>query len=179
MTGEDRQAPEISSRALTARLLILAVAMFGFGFLLVPLYDVFCEITGFGGRTNAAPATEVATEIDPSRSINLEFVTTVNQYAPWEFEAELDGMTILFFEPGIHARRTQGNAGPLRRRFRPSGLHRHDYPFLYLFRYRPGDGRLTRDGAPRQRRTLDTGTDHGRRSLLPTGPSSARQACFS
>ena len=34
------------------RLLIMAVAMFGFGFALVPLYDVFCEITGFGGRTN-------------------------------------------------------------------------------------------------------------------------------
>ena len=34
----------------------MTVAMFGFGFLLVPLYDVFCEITGFGGRTNAEAA---------------------------------------------------------------------------------------------------------------------------
>ena len=33
-------------------LLVACRCMFGFGFLLVPLYDVFCEITGFGGRTN-------------------------------------------------------------------------------------------------------------------------------
>ena len=30
---------------------------------------------------------------DVSRDIDLEFVTTVNQYAPWEFQAELDGMS--------------------------------------------------------------------------------------
>ena len=29
-----------------ARIAVVAVAMFGFGYLLVPLYDVFCEITG-------------------------------------------------------------------------------------------------------------------------------------
>jgi len=35
-----------NNRSLVGQLLILTVAMFGFGFLLVPLYDVFCEITG-------------------------------------------------------------------------------------------------------------------------------------
>ena len=35
----------------TVRNLSLAVvAMFGFGFLLVPIYDVFCEITGLNGK---------------------------------------------------------------------------------------------------------------------------------
>ena len=53
-----QQQPEISTKALAVRLLVLAVAMFGFGFLLVPLYDVFCEITGFGGKTNQTAATE-------------------------------------------------------------------------------------------------------------------------
>ena len=43
---------QITNRSLVLRLIVLAVAMFGFGYLLVPLYDVFCEITGFGGRTN-------------------------------------------------------------------------------------------------------------------------------
>ena len=84
----------ISTRALTTRLLILAVAMFGFGFLLVPVYDVFCEITGFGGKTNSEAATDVTAAIDESRRIDLEFVTTVNQYAPWEFHSAVEGMTV-------------------------------------------------------------------------------------
>ncbi|MGI9261823.1 MAG: cytochrome c oxidase assembly protein [Woeseiaceae bacterium] len=88
------QAPQISTRSLALRLLALAVGMFAFGFLLVPLYDVFCEITGFGGRTNETAATNVVAVADTSREIQLEFVTTVNQYAPWEFAAASAGMTI-------------------------------------------------------------------------------------
>ncbi len=83
----------ISNASLAARLVIMAAAMFAFGFLLVPLYDVFCEITGFGGRTNAAPAA-VSEQADPSRQIRVEFVTTVNGSAPWEFEPDMDSMTV-------------------------------------------------------------------------------------
>ena len=71
----------------------MAVGMFGFGFLLVPLYDVFCEITGFGGRTNTE-AVMVAEAPDLSREIRVEFVTTVNSYAQFEFAADIDSMTI-------------------------------------------------------------------------------------
>lgn len=71
----------------------MAVAMFGFGFLLVPLYDVFCEITGFGGRTNAVAAV-VEEAPDLTREIRVEFVTTVNEYAQFEFAADADSMTV-------------------------------------------------------------------------------------
>lgn len=81
------------NRSLTGRLLILVAAMFGFGYLLVPLYDVFCEITGFGGRTNATAAV-VREAPDLSREIRVEFVTTVNSYAPFEFAADADSMTV-------------------------------------------------------------------------------------
>jgi len=56
------------------RLLLMAVAMFGFGFLLVPLYDAFCEVTGFGGKTANTAATDVVVNAEVSREINLEFV---------------------------------------------------------------------------------------------------------
>jgi cytochrome c oxidase assembly protein subunit 11 len=91
---EPRDNNEISNLALTGRLALLAVAMFGFGYLLVPLYDVFCEITGFGGRTNTTAAEVAAERPDYSRTIRVEFVTTVNEYAPWEFSAELDSMEV-------------------------------------------------------------------------------------
>ena len=81
------------NRGLVGRLLILAVAMFGFGFALVPLYDVFCEITGFGGRTNTEAVT-VAEAPDISREIRIEFMTTVNSFAPFEFSSDADSMTV-------------------------------------------------------------------------------------
>ena len=81
------------NRSLTGRLLILAIALFGFGFALVPLYDVFCEITGFGGRTNTE-AVAVTEAPDLDREIRIEFMTTVNSYAQFEFAADADSMVV-------------------------------------------------------------------------------------
>lgn len=87
----DRQR---ENRSLTGRLLIMAVAMFGFGFALVPLYDVFCEITGFGGRTNTEAVAAVEEAPDLGREIRVEFMTTVNSYAQFEFAADADSMVV-------------------------------------------------------------------------------------
>ncbi len=81
------------NRSLTGRLVLMALGMFGFGFLLVPLYDVFCEITGLGGRTNTTAAV-VEEAPDFSRQIRIEFMTTVNSRAPFEFSADVDSMTV-------------------------------------------------------------------------------------
>lgn len=85
---------QVSNASLAGRLVLFAVSMFAFGFLVLPpLYEVFCEITGFGGRTNATA--QVAEEApDLSRTIRIEFMTTVNNYAPWEFAADVDSMTV-------------------------------------------------------------------------------------
>jgi len=86
--------PKISNRALTARLLAFAVCMFAFGFLVLPpLYEVFCDITGFGGRTNSTAVAAIE-QPDESRTIRIEFVTTVNEYAPWSFAADVDSMEV-------------------------------------------------------------------------------------
>lgn len=66
---------------------LFAVAMFGFGYLLVPLYDKFCEITGIGGRTAETAVTEaLSTEIDESRLVTVHFDSNVNSALPWAFE---------------------------------------------------------------------------------------------
>lgn len=86
--------PERSSnRSLVGQLLLLVAGSFAFGFALVPLYDVFCEITGFGGRTNSE-AVAVAEAPDLSREIRIEFVTSTNEYAQFEFAADADSMTV-------------------------------------------------------------------------------------
>ncbi|MGI9223672.1 MAG: cytochrome c oxidase assembly protein [Woeseiaceae bacterium] len=92
--SDQQKKPDISNRALTLRLLLLAVGMFAFGFLVLPpLYNAFCEITGFGGRTNTVAESAVEAP-DLSREIRIEFVSTVNEFAPWDFAPEVDSMTV-------------------------------------------------------------------------------------
>jgi len=80
--------------SLVTRLLAFALGSFAFGFFaLPPMYEVFCEITGFGGRTNESAA-QVAEAPDLSREVRIEFVATVNNYAPWKFEPTVDSMTV-------------------------------------------------------------------------------------
>lgn len=83
-----------SDRNLIAQLLLVVAGAFAFGvFVLPPLYDVFCEVTGFGGRTNAEAVAAIEAP-DLSREIRIEFVTTTNEYAQFEFAADTDSMTV-------------------------------------------------------------------------------------
>ncbi|MDQ1302298.1 MAG: cytochrome c oxidase assembly protein subunit 11 [Pseudomonadota bacterium] len=84
-----------SNRQLVTRLVIMATCMFGFGFLLVPIYDVMCEITGIGGRTSDTVAVIPAgMQADTGRTITVEFVAVVNEQAPWEFRPAVTSMEI-------------------------------------------------------------------------------------
>ncbi len=83
------------SRLLVAKLLAFAAGMFAFGFFaLPPLYDVFCEITGLGGKTNSVAVSGVEDTVVADRELDLEFVTTVNEYAPFDFRAPVETMTV-------------------------------------------------------------------------------------
>ena len=74
-----------TNRWLMAKLCALAVAMFMFAiFVLPPLYDLFCEITGIGGKTDGAYQA-VAVQVDTSREIEVQFVATNNATMPWDF----------------------------------------------------------------------------------------------
>ncbi len=86
MEHTDRQK---ATRGLVARLTLVALGMFGFGFALVPLYDVFCDLTGINGKTGRVDqAVAQATQIDESRWITVEFVANVSSELPWEFRPE-------------------------------------------------------------------------------------------
>jgi cytochrome c oxidase assembly protein subunit 11 len=84
------------TKSLALRLVLMTVGMFAFAFLVLPpMYEAFCDITGLGGRTNDAAMLNTETQnVVTDRIIDLQFDTTVNQYAPWEFESDLDSMDI-------------------------------------------------------------------------------------
>lgn len=74
---------------------VFVLVMFGFGFALVPLYNVFCEITGLNGKTGVVDESVVASyAVDPDREIVVEFVTSLNQGLRWEFAPEVTKMKV-------------------------------------------------------------------------------------
>ncbi len=79
---------------LIRKLVFIVFAMFGFGYALVPLYDVFCDITGLNGKTGAEAVAEVQYEIEADREITLEFITSLNESTPMVFNAETKKMKI-------------------------------------------------------------------------------------
>lgn len=100
-------------RILGLKLIVLACAMFGFGFLLVPLYSVFCDITGLGGRTSDVAVTAPVETPDTDRLIRVEFVANLNQYAPWEFHPAVASMDVHpgeLYDTTFYARNLTGKA---------------------------------------------------------------------
>ena len=74
-----------SNRVLLVRLCVVVVAMFGFGFALVPFYEKICEVTGL--RNIAAADKAVNTQIDATRDVRIEFDANVRNL-PWRFKPE-------------------------------------------------------------------------------------------
>ncbi len=83
-----------ANRRLLRWLLLVVVSMFGFGFAMVPLYDVLCSITGLNGKTSNKAVAAIQGEVDNSRTITVEFVANVNESAPWEFRPKVAKMEI-------------------------------------------------------------------------------------
>lgn len=74
--------------ARTGMLAILgALAMLGLGYAAVPLYDLFCRVTGFGGTTQVASEAEAnaAASLGTDRTISIRFDGSVARGVPWEF----------------------------------------------------------------------------------------------
>lgn len=77
------------------KLAIIPLLMFGFGFALVPLYDVFCDITGLNGKTGRISAAEIDTaQVDLTRTIEVRFLANTNTGLAWSFEPLVKKMEV-------------------------------------------------------------------------------------
>jgi cytochrome c oxidase assembly protein subunit 11 len=78
-----------------AKLAVVAVLMFAFVFVvMVPLYDVLCDVLGINGKTNGQAYTAVSAEVDTSREIKIQFMTSNNAGMPWEFGPSVTAMKV-------------------------------------------------------------------------------------
>ena len=78
-----------ANRALLTKLGVIVVAMFGFGYALVPFYEKICEVTGLRDIDKADKV--VNTQVDLTRNVRIEFDTNLHDM-PWKFRA-LDATT--------------------------------------------------------------------------------------
>ena len=80
-------------RQVVKKTLIMCAAAFGFCFAMIPLYSIYCEITGANGKTGRMnPASTAA--VDRTRSVQIEFLTAVNSGLSWHFKPELSKLDV-------------------------------------------------------------------------------------
>jgi cytochrome c oxidase assembly protein subunit 11 len=74
-----------ANRNLTWKLLAIALGSFGFGFALVPLYNVLCSVTGYGDQTRLLQKVTAIEHPDINRTVTVEFLADVASAGEWEF----------------------------------------------------------------------------------------------
>ena len=84
---------ELARKNLKTATICLSVfaLMVGASFAAVPLYDLFCRVTGFGGTTQVATA---ESDVVIERTITVRFDGNVNSSLGWDFRPETRSVTL-------------------------------------------------------------------------------------
>ncbi|WP_188820514.1 cytochrome c oxidase assembly protein [Novosphingobium indicum] len=75
-----------SNRKVALVALSLALGMLGLGYASVPLYRIFCQVTGYGGTTKRVDAAQAASVVDSGRMMSVRFDANTARDMPWEFK---------------------------------------------------------------------------------------------
>jgi cytochrome c oxidase assembly protein subunit 11 len=76
---------QVQNNLVTMRkLTVVAVAMFGFGYALVPFYQKICEVTGINRLFKADEVKN--TQVDAGRLVTIEFDSNLRSNLPWRFK---------------------------------------------------------------------------------------------
>jgi len=89
----------MSKKKLITFLCLLVVGMFGFAFALVPLYDVFCDLTGINGKTGGRMRATSTPQVDAERKVTVEFVTRIDKGIQWDFGTNTRSVVVHPGEP--------------------------------------------------------------------------------
>ena len=77
---------KLSNRQIALTIVSIVLFMIGVSFLSVPLYRVFCKVTGYAGTPQIGAATLPQHTFD--RTITVSFITDIDKALPWEFKPE-------------------------------------------------------------------------------------------
>jgi cytochrome c oxidase assembly protein subunit 11 len=111
--SDERQERTHENKRLTLKLLGFALGSFGFGFALVPLYDVLCDLTGFGNQRALAEQRLSVEKPDDSRTVTVDFLAELPSVGNWEFRPVVAEMKVhpgRLYETEFFARNLTGRA---------------------------------------------------------------------
>jgi cytochrome c oxidase assembly protein subunit 11 len=98
VTTPKRQLLGRDNRLMLGKLTVVVGLMFGFGYALVPMYNAICNALGINNLarsellTNGHSGEKVNTQVDPSRTITIEFDT--NARGPWDFKPAVRSLDV-------------------------------------------------------------------------------------
>jgi cytochrome c oxidase assembly protein subunit 11 len=101
MTAATLSPAELSAknRRIATRAVLFVLFMVGLAYASVPLYQIFCQVTGFGGtpmRADAAPGKVVG-----AAPVSVRFDSNINAALPWEFKPESNRMEVTLGEKNV------------------------------------------------------------------------------
>jgi cytochrome c oxidase assembly protein subunit 11 len=94
--SDRRQHPDLRRKVIPLVLVILGMG--GMAWAAVPLYDLFCRLTGFGGTTQVA---EAGADRVLDRTVTIRFDASLARGMPWTFRPVQDAMQVRIGETAI------------------------------------------------------------------------------
>lgn len=88
----------VSHKRTVLSSIAVVLVMGGLAYASVPLYNLFCRVTGFGGTTQRA---EMAPDRILSDTMTIRFDASVNCSLPWKFSAPSEPVTLPIGESGL------------------------------------------------------------------------------
>lgn len=90
------------NRRLGLLVFVVVIAMTGLAFASVPLYRLFCQVTGIGGPAQFKVAAQGSTT-ELARMVDIRFNTDVDTRLPWQFRPLDKGLTLHIGQEGMTA----------------------------------------------------------------------------
>ncbi|MDH5765302.1 MAG: cytochrome c oxidase assembly protein [Gammaproteobacteria bacterium] len=96
MSNNPQQSSQQQNAKTVRLMLLIVIGMFGFGFAMVPLYDLLCSVTGLNGSTTGRiqDVSQLTGRVDYNRVITVEFDATNNADLPWEFRPTIKKLDV-------------------------------------------------------------------------------------
>ncbi len=97
-TPHDYQERNRKNLSLLLKLMLIVFVMIGVSFASVPLYNLFCKVTGYGGTTGVASA---PSDVVLDREVKVRFHGETALNLPWYFKPEQNDVTVKLGQSGL------------------------------------------------------------------------------
>ena len=94
----DRPDTKRRNGVMLVGIVAVVFGMVGLSFAAVPLYDLFCRVTGLGGTTQVA---DEMNDVVLDRTVRIRLAAVTDRDLPWEFRPEVNEVPLRVGEPGL------------------------------------------------------------------------------